>query len=453
MVKYTIELRKIHILEIIPAEYNPRVDLQIGDAAYESLARSLEEFGYVDPIIWNEQTKHIVGGHQRFKVLKERGLEYIDCVVINLPLEREMALNVTLNKVQGEFDIPKLINLLNNLEDIGMSLSLTGFTTEEFDELKKKNVKKEKGILTEDDFDVDSATEESENPITQRGDVWLLGKHRLMCGDSTIYEDVAKLMGGKKARHVFADPPWNVNFGGSNHPTWKKRSILNDNMSSEDFYNLLLSTFKNMSVFCETGTPIYIAMSSQEWHNVHRALLESGFHWSSTIIWYKNSLVISRKDYHTIYEPIWYGWLKGAACLKHLEDKQQTDVWEIPRPSKSKLHPTMKPIALVGRTVENSSNKGDIVLDLFGGSGSTLIACEQLERVNYSMELSPQYCDVICQRYHNEKEGNAEIFLLRDGEKINYLDVPKPPPPESESVELAESETAETVMGTESMNG
>ncbi|MCL2072002.1 MAG: site-specific DNA-methyltransferase [Oscillospiraceae bacterium] len=441
MENYKIEIRRVHISELIPAEYNPRVDLKPGTHMYERLLLSIEQFGYVDPIVWNERTKHVVGGHQRLKILKERGAENIDVAVINCDPDREKALNLTLNKATGDWEIPKLVSLLKNIEDTGLELNLTGFTLKEVDKLYSQAAR-QKGNLSEDDFDVDEVTEIIEIPVTQLGDIWLINGHRLMCGDSTKPADVLRLMGGNKAKFCFADPPWNVKYGSTSHPNWKTgedRTILNDDMSSEDFYHFLLAAFKNMASVCELGTPIYIAMSAQEWHNVHRALLESKFHWSSTIIWYKDAFVLSRKDYHTQYEPLWYGWLSGAARLCEVHDRQQSDVWEIKRPKKSKEHPTMKPIALVGKAINNSSRKGDFVVDLFGGSGTTLLACEQTERVAYLMELSPKYCDVIVERCRNFLQSDSNIFLLRDGVKYSFDEVPKPPKPEP----LEPSETME----------
>ena len=430
--QFEIKIRRVHISELIPADYNPRKDLKAGDPAYEKLMLSIEQFGYVDPIIWNERTKHVVGGHQRLKILKERGAEHIDVAAIDCEPEREKALNITLNKVTGEWEMPKLVSLLKNIEDTGMQLELTGFTLKEVDKLYQQAAR-EKGNLSEDDFDVDEHTDAIEIPTTKHGDVWLIKGHRLMCGDSKEMEDVKKLMNGNKARFCFTDPPWNVKYGYSPHPSWKTgedRTILNDDMSSEEFYEFLLSTFKSLENICEKGCPIYVAMSAQEWHNIHRALLECNFHWSSTIIWYKDSFVLSRKDYHTQYEPLWYGWLSGAARLCELRDKQQSDVWEIKRPKKSKVHPTMKPLALVGKAINNSSRKGDIVVDLFAGSGSTLLACEQTERVNYSMELSPKYCDVIVDRFREFLQSDDDIYLLRGGGRYNFDEVPKSSQPQ-----------------------
>jgi DNA modification methylase len=253
----------------------------------------------------------------------------------------------------------------------------------------------------EDDFDPTPP----EVAKTVLGDLYEIGPHRLLCGDSTDTEAVGRLMNNKLADMVFTDPPWNVNYGGvekGNAMGYKPRQILNDSMSTGDFKDFMTSTFAVMSAFSKKGCPTYVVMSAQEWGNLMIALLENDYHWSSTIIWNKSSLILSRKDYHTKYEPIWYGWLNGGPRLCPLIDRKQSDVWDIERPSRSDLHPTTKPIALVGRALENSSRQGNLVMELFTGSGSTMIACHQLKRQCYGMELDPKYCDVIVSRMIKE---------------------------------------------------
>lgn len=237
-----------------------------------------------------------------------------------------------------------------------------------------------------------------------------------MCGDSTNARDVAVLMDGNRADLIWTDPPWNVNYGADQkHPSWKSRQILNDKMSAEDFYAFMQAAFSNMRSVLRPGGAAYVAMSAQEWGTMMGVMSGLDFHWSSTIIWAKDSLVLSRKDYHTQYEPIWhgwaddpdapgqydpiwYGWAEGGPHMA-LQDRKQSDLWQIPRPKRSVEHPTMKPIELIGRALENSSKVGDVVIDLFGGSGSTLIAAEQLKRRCCMMELDPKYVDVIVARW------------------------------------------------------
>jgi DNA modification methylase len=263
----------------------------------------------------------------------------------------------------------------------------------------------------EEDVDALLAAAEKE-PRAKRGDIYQLGQHRLMCGDSTCIEDVEALMDGAKADMVFTDPPWNVNYGGvkpGNPQGYRPRTILNDFMGTEDFKNFMLRAFAALNFASKDGAMTYVVMSAQEWGNMMLTLAENNYHWSSTIIWNKDSLVLSRKDYHTKYEPIWYGWKDGTR-LCPLEDRKQSDVWDIPRPKKSEEHPTMKPVELVVRAITNSSKRGNVVLDLFGGSGTTLIAAEHTDRHCRMMELDPKYVDVIVKRWEN-LTGERAVLL------------------------------------------
>ena len=413
-----MDILKIPAEKLKPSKYNPRKDLKPGDPEYEKLRRSIEEFGYVEPVIWNKRTGNIVGGHQRYKVLTALGYKEIDCVVVDLDEQREKALNVALNKISGEFDIPLLTDLLMDLNEDGFDVSLTGFDAAEIDELFRD---KTTANVKEDNFDTEKAIAEIKTPVTKKGDIWVLGSHRLMCGDSTMLSDVQKLMNGQKARFVFTDPPWNVDYGSdTRHPSWKPRQILNDKMSTEEFGAFLLRAFNCMREISEVGCMTYVVMSAQEWGSLMNVMREAGYHWSSTIIWKKDSLVLSRKDYHTQYEPIWYGWLEGTR-LCPLKDRKQSDVWEIPRPKVSEEHPTMKPVSLVAKAMLNSSHIGDLTLDLFGGSGTTMIAAQQTGRVCFMMELDSKYCDVIVKRYVSQF-GADSVFLVTGSEKIPYAE-------------------------------
>ena len=209
---------------------------------------------------------------------------------------------------------------------------------------------------------------------------------------------------------VFTDPPWNVDYGGSSHPSWKQRTIQNDKMETDDFKDFMMKSFNCMNIASKDGCMTYIVMSAQEWGNMMLSLTENDYHWSSTIIWNKDHLVLSRKDYHTKYEPIWYGWKEGEARLHPLTDRKQSDVWDFDRPTKSEEHPTMKPVELVAKAIKNSSNHDDIILDLFGGSGTTIIASEQTDRSCYMMELDPKYVDVIINRWEKYTGKTAELI-------------------------------------------
>ena len=403
------------------AKYNPRKDLKPGDAEYEKLRRSIEEFGYVEPVIWNQRTGNIVGGHQRFKVLISLGYSEIECVVLDIDEQRERALNVALNKISGEFDIPLLTDLLRGLGEEGFDVSLTGFDAVEMDELFAE---KKSGKVKEDGFDAEKAVAEIETPISQRGDVWLLGHHRLRCGDSTCQSDVDALMDGQKAKLLLTDAPYNVSYGSTSHPSWKKRGILNDSMSPERFQLFLRAAFTCAFNAVVPGAAIYAFMSAQEWGRFMPTLEAIGWHWSSTIIWAKDTLVLGRKDWQPRYEGIYYGWHGGAPRLYPLkENRKETDVWEFDRPKRSPLHPTQKPLDVLGKAIQFSSRTGDIVLDLFGGSASTLIAADQMNRTAYLQELDPKYVDVGVRRYIEQVKSDTDVYLLRDGARMRYAEL------------------------------
>lgn len=388
---------KKNINDLKYANYNPRKKLKPEDKEYQKIKKSIEEFGYVDPIIINKDNT-IIGGHQRLTVLKDLGYEEVDVIQIDIDKTKEKALNIALNKITGEWDYAMLGDLLLDLDEQNYDLEITGFDLDEIEEIMAPLGLEEEKEVIEDDFDCTPP----EEPKAKYGDIYQLGDHRLMCGDSTKEEDVAKLMDGVKADMVFTDPPWNVNYGAmeeGNPQGYKPRTILNDFMGTEDFKNFMFKAFNCMNKASKEGCMTYVVMSAQEWGNMMLTLAENEYHWSSTIIWNKDHLVLLRKDYHTKYEPIWYGWKEGSARLCPLEDRKQSDVWDFDRPTKSEEHPTMKPIALVAQAINNSSKKGNIILDLFGGSGTTLVASEQTNRKCRMMELDPQYVDVIINRW------------------------------------------------------
>ncbi|MEI6132424.1 MAG: site-specific DNA-methyltransferase [Bacillota bacterium] len=404
-------IEKISVSKLKAATYNPRKDLKPGDVEYEKLKRSIEEFGYVEPVIWNKTTENVVGGHQRLKVLMESGETEIDCVVVELDKEREKALNVALNKVSGAWDNDKLMSLITDLNAISFDVSLTGFDAAEIDALFKDSLK---NGLKEDDFDVEG---ELQKPaISKQGDVWLLGEHRLVCGDSTKPETFNVLMDGKKANLVVTDPPYNVNYKAD------AGTIQNDNMKDEAFYDFLFAAFCNTANAMESDASIYMFHADTEGLNFRKAFSAAGFYLSGTCIWKKQSLVLGRSPYQWQHEPVLFGWkVKG----KHnwYTDRKQTTIWEFDRPGKNAVHPTMKPINLVAYPIMNSSMSNCIVLDPFAGSGSTLIACDQTDRICYSIELDEKYCDVIVKRYIEQVGTSERVFLERDGTKTMYDEV------------------------------
>lgn len=413
--KQDMIIRKVPVTDINPAEYNPRKDLKPGDPAYEKLKRSMTEFGYVEPIIWNEETGNIVGGHQRYKVLVAEGHKEVECVIVKMSPEREKALNVALNKVTGDWEFEALADLIKDLEAQDFDVTLTGFDAAEIEDLFSQVHDKD---AKEDDYDVNKALEEA--AFVELGDVWLLGRHRLLCGDATKPEDVERLMDGKKANLVLTDPPYNVDFESTSG-----LKIQNDKQDNDSFYNFLLTAFKNMAEYTSPGGSIYVFHADTEGINFRKAFIEAGFHLSGVCIWKKNSLVLGRSPYNWIHEPILFGWLRGGKH-KWFTGRSETTVWNYDRPKKNGEHPTMKPVPLLCYPIKNSSQVNGIVMDLFGGSGSTLIACEQIDRIAYTLELDPKYATVIVKRFIEQVGTDDDVYVLRDGEKIHISKVEKP---------------------------
>lgn len=404
-------IEKIQTDRLVPADYNPRKDLKPGDPEYEKLKRSLEEFGYVEPVIWNKTTSHVVGGHQRLKVLLDMGVTEVDCVVVEMDAEKEKALNVALNKINGDWDKDKLALLIADLQGADFDVSLTGFDPGEIDDLFKDSLK---DGIKDDDFDVDA---ELEKPaVTKLGDVWLLGRHRLVCGDSTKADTFTALMDGKLANLVVTDPPYNVNYEGT------AGKIKNDNMGSVAFYDFLLAAFTNTEAAMAQDASIYVFHADTEGLNFRKAFSDAGFQLSGCCIWKKPSLVLGRSPYQWQHEPVLFGWKKKG---KHnwYADRKQTTIWEFEKPKKNADHPTMKPIALLAYPIMNSSLTNCIVLDPFGGSGSTLIACEQSDRICFTIELDEKYCDVIVNRYLSQVGGADSVSVIRDGVTMKYAEV------------------------------
>ena len=404
-------IEKKKVAELLPAEYNPRKDLKPGDAEYEKLKRSIEQFGYVEPVIWNKTTGKVVGGHQRLKVLMDMGYTEVDCVVVELSEEKEKALNIALNKISGEWDKDKLALLITDLQAADFDVSLTGFETAELDDLFKDSVK---DGIKEDDFDVEA---ELQNPsFSKLGDVWTLGRHRLVCGDSTKAETFELLMCGKKANLVITDPPYNVNYEGS------AGKIKNDNMDNDSFYNFLLDAFKCTESAMADDASIYVFHADTEGLNFRKAFNDAGFNLSGCCIWKKQSLVLGRSPYQWQHEPCLFGWKKKGKHLWYTGRKEST-IWEFDKPKKNGEHPTMKPIPLLAYPIMNSSMSNSIVLDPFGGSGSTLIACEQTDRICFTVELDEKFCDVIVKRYIEQVGSSAEVSVQRDGLTYSFDEV------------------------------
>ncbi len=386
-----MNIQKIKIESLKPAEYNPRKDLKPEDEEYQKIKKSITEFGYVAPIIINSNMT-VIGGHQRLKVLKEIGYTEVECVVVDLDQKKEKALNIALNKISGDWDNDKLEELLAELKQTDIDMDITGFSFDEVDEILKDITGSK-----EDDFDLDQALDEIEEPISKRGDVWILGKNRLMCGDSTQKEDVMHLMNSQEADMLLTDPPYNVDYEGKTSEALK---IENDNMSETEFYNFLLDSFKNMFDSIKYGGSAYVFHADTEGLNFRNAFKSCGFKLAQCLVWVKNTFVMGRQDYQWRHEPILYGWKPGAGHY-FVDNRKQSTVLEFDKPSRNAEHPTMKPVDLLVYLIKNSSKENNLILDLFGGSGSTLIAAEQTQRRCYTMELDPKYCDVIIKRWEN----------------------------------------------------
>ena len=394
-----------------PAAYNPRKKLKAGDKEYEKIKNSILEFGYVEPIIVNYDMT-VIGGHQRLTVLKDLGYTEVQCVEVHIEDENKVkALNIALNKITGAWNEQLLADLIVDLQSANFNTDFTGFEAPEIEQLFSKVHNKE---IKEDDFDVE---EELKKPtMSQAGDVWLLGRHRLICGDSTLPETYTKLMEGKCANMVLTDPPYNVDV----EETAGK--IKNDNMPDEDFYKFLFAMFVNVEQNMERDASIYVFHADSKGLIFRQAFHDAGFYLSGCCIWKKNALVLGRSPYQWQHEPCLFGWKLGG---KHqwYSDRKQTTIWEYDRPKSSKEHPTMKPVALMAYPIQNSCMSNCIVLDPFLGSGSTLIACEETNRICYGIELDEKFADVIVRRYIEKVGGSDGVFLLRDNVKIPYSEV------------------------------
>lgn len=406
-----MEWRTIPVGELKPAAYNPRKKLRAGDKEYEKIKNSIQEFGYVEPIIVNYDMT-VIGGHQRLTVLKDLGYTEVQCVVVRIEDENKVkALNVALNKITGAWDEQLLADLLVDLKTQDFNTDFTGFEAPEIEQLFSKVHNKE---IKEDDFDVD---EELKKPtMSKLGDIWLLGRHHFICGDSTKPETYDVLMDGQLANMVLTDPPYNVDV----EETAGK--IRNDNMADEDFYKFLFAAFVCMEQNMAQDASIYVFHADTQGLNFRKAFHDAGFYLSGCCIWKKNALVLGRSPYQWRHEPCLFGWKLGG---KHqwYSDRKQTTIWEYDRPKSSKDHPTMKPVALMAYPIQNSCMSNCIVLDPFLGSGSTLIACEETNRICYGIELDEKFADVIVKRYIEAKGGADGVFLLRDGQKMPYAEV------------------------------
>ena len=417
----TAELKVLPISVLKPAEYNPRKKLKPGDKEYEKIKNSIEEFGFADPLVVNSDMT-IIGGHQRLNVAVELGYTEVPCAVVDVDKTREKALNIALNKITGEWDEQMLADLLTDLKEADYDLDFTGFDAPEVDQLFSNIYDKK---VKEDDFDVD---EELKQPcFSQLGDLWCLGRHRVICGDSTGEEIYTRLMDGEKANLVLTDPPYNVDV----EETAGK--IMNDNMEDSEFYKFLLSAYRCMHANLADDGSIYVWHADTEGINFRTAFKDAGFYLSGCCIWVKNALVLGRSPYQWRHEPCLFGW-KQKGKHQWYGDRKQTTVWEYDKPRSSKDHPTMKPVQLMSYPIKNSTMTNGIVLDPFLGSGSTLIACCETDRVCRGIELDPKFVDCIVKRYIEWAGGKYDdVYVIRDGQKLRFDEVATFEPEEADA--------------------
>ena len=404
----TKELKLIDTDKLVPYVNNARTH---SDEQVMKLRSSLREFGFINPIII-DRDNNVLCGHGRLLAAKAEGIKQVPCVYAdNLTEAQKKAYILADNRMalDAGWDEDLLAVEMEELQNLGYDLSLTGF-----DETELANLFSDENEAKEDNFDVDA---ELEKPcFSKSGDVWHLGRHKLICGDSTKAETFERLMGDIKANLVITDPPYNVNYEGS------AGKIKNDNMDNDKFYQFLLAAFENTSNAMADDASIYVFHADTEGLNFRKAFADAGFYLSGTCIWKKQSLVLGRSPYQWQHEPILFGWKKKGKHKWYTGRKEST-IWEFDKPKKNGDHPTMKPIPLLAYPIANSSMSNSVVLDPFGGSGSTLIACEQTNRICYTIELDEKFCDVIVNRYIEQVGKTDDVTVEREGKTYKYDEV------------------------------
>lgn len=409
MGKTTTEMQLVVVSKLVPYVNNARTH---NAQQITKLRSSLREFGFINPVIIDREY-NVIAGHGRILAAKEEGIEEVPCVFVDyLTPAQKKAYILADNRMAMDagWDEELLRVEIEALQAESFDVGLTGFDEKDIAELFAG----EDGDAQDDDFDVDEELQKP--PVSKRGDVWLLGNHRLICGDSTKEETYAVLMDGKKANLVVTDPPYNVNYEGS------AGKIQNDNMENDKFYQFLFDAFQNMEKAMADDASIYVFHADTEGLNFRKAFSDAGFYLSGTCIWKKQSLVLGRSPYQWQHEPCLYGWKKKGRHQWY-SDRKQTTIWEFDKPKKNGDHPTMKPIPLIAYPIKNSSMSNCIILDPFGGSGSTLIACEQLGRICHTIELDEKYCDVIVKRYIEQVGPADTVSVIRDGKTIRFEDL------------------------------
>lgn len=412
MSRTTTEMQLISTDKLVPYVNNARTH---SAEQIIKLRSSLREFGFVNPIIIDRDF-NVIAGHGRLMAAKEEGINEVPCVFADFLTDAQKKAYILADNrmaMDAGWDEELLKIEMEELQNLGYDLGYTGFDEKELADLFGIDDKEVK----DDEFDLTAALEKAS--FVERGDVWFVGKHKLMCGDATSSEDVAKLMEDKKANLILTDPPYNVAFKSSDGLT-----IQNDSMKNNDFYKFLFLSFKNMAEHLENGGAAYIFHADTEGLNFRKAFIDAGFHLAGCCIWVKDSLVLGRSDYQWQHEPILYGFMQNG---KHpwYSDRKQTTIWNFDKPKKNSNHPTSKPLDLLAYPINNSTQANAIVIDTFGGSGSTLMACEQMNRICYTMELDEKYASVILRRYVEDTNDSENVYVIRNGEKILYKDLVK----------------------------
>lgn len=406
--KTTTDMQLVPISKLVPYVNNARTH---SPEQVLKLRSSLREFGFINPIII-DRDYGIIAGHGRMLAAKEEGITEVPCVFVDYLTEAQKKAYILADNrmaMDAGWDEELLRVEIEALQGEAFDVSLTGFDEKELADLFKDGSDSE---AEDDDYDLSAALEKA--AFVERGDIWTVGRHRLMCGDATSAEDVAALMDGKKANLILTDPPYGVSFKSSSGLT-----IQNDSMKDEEFYNFLLSSFKNMADHLEKGGAAYVFHADTEGLNFRRAFIDAGFHLAGCCIWVKDSLVLGRSDYQWQHEPVLYGFMQNG---KHpwYSDRKQTTIWNFAKPKRNANHPTSKPLDLLGYPIGNSTQENAIVIDTFGGSGSTLMACEQMNRTCYTMELDEKYVSVILRRYVDDTGDADGVYVIRNGEKLSY---------------------------------
>lgn len=406
--KTTTEMQLISTEKLIPYVNNARTH---SAEQINKLRSSLREFGFINPVIIDRDL-NVIAGHGRIEAAKAEGISEVPCVFADYLTEAQKKAYILADNrmaMDAGWDEELLRVEIEALQAESFDVGLTGFDESEIADLFETDSE-----VKEDGFDVDAELEKP--PVTKSGDLWLLGNHRLICGDSTREETYTLLMDGKKANLVVTDPPYNVNYEGS------AGKIKNDNMENGKFYQFLLDAFTCMEKVMENDASIYVFHADTEGLNFRKAFADAGFYLSGTCIWKKQSLVLGRSPYQWQHEPVLFGWKKKGRHQWYTGRKEST-IWEFDKPKKNGDHPTMKPVPLVAYPIKNSSMTNCIVFDPFGGSGSTLIACEQTDRVCHTIELDEKFCDVIVKRFIEQAGTTENVYVVRNGQTIKFDDL------------------------------